>query len=112
MSHIVTESCIKCKHTDCVTVCPVDCFHEGVNFLVIDPEICIDCCLCVDECPVQAIYSESDLPEDMEHFTELNEKYAALWPVIDSQKEALSTAEEYSKIESKLDLLDPNAFKA
>ena len=65
MTFVVTEQCIKCKYTDCVDVCPVDCFHEGPNFIVIDPEICIDCALCVPECPVDAIYEESDLPENM-----------------------------------------------
>ena len=62
MTHVVTENCINCKHTDCVEVCPVDCFHEGPNFLVIDPESCIDCTLCVAECPVGAIYPEDDVP--------------------------------------------------
>ena len=64
MTYIVTENCIKCKYTDCVDVCPVDCFKEGPNMLVIDPEECIDCTLCVAECPVDAIYSEDDLPDD------------------------------------------------
>jgi len=68
MTFVVTESCIKCKYTDCVDVCPVDCFHEGPNFLVIDPDECIDCTLCEPECPVEAIYSEDELPEGQEHF--------------------------------------------
>ena len=72
MTFVVTESCIKCKLTDCVEVCPVDCFHEGPNFLVIDPDECIDCTLCEPECPVEAIYSEDELPEDQEKFLELN----------------------------------------
>jgi NAD-dependent dihydropyrimidine dehydrogenase PreA subunit len=58
MPFVVTENCIKCKHTDCVEVCPVDCFHEGPNFLVIDPDECIDCTLCEPECPVNAIFPE------------------------------------------------------
>ena len=62
MTYVVTESCIRCKYTDCVDVCPVDCFREGPNFLVIDPDECIDCTLCVAECPVEAIYAEDDVP--------------------------------------------------
>ena len=64
MTHIVAEPCINCKFTDCVAVCPVDCFHEGTNFLVIDPEVCIDCGLCIPECPVQAIFTEDELPDE------------------------------------------------
>src|SRR3990170_1193614 len=63
MTYVVTESCIRCKYTDCVDVCPVDCFREGPNFLVIDPDECIDCTLCVAECPVEAIFAEDDLPD-------------------------------------------------
>jgi len=63
MTFVVTENCIKCKYTDCVEVCPVDCFHEGPNFLVIDPDECIDCTLCVPECPIEAIFDEEDLPK-------------------------------------------------
>ena len=65
MTYVVTQSCIQCKYTDCVDVCPVDCFVEGPNFLAIDPEECIDCTLCVAECPVEAIFSEDDVPEDV-----------------------------------------------
>ena len=72
MTYVVSESCIRCKYTDCVDVCPVDCFREGPNFLVIDPDECIDCTLCVAECPVEAIYAEDDLPESQRHFTALN----------------------------------------
>ena len=72
MAFIVTESCIKCKHTDCVEVCPVDCFYEGPNFLVIHPEECIDCALCEPECPVDAIFSEDELPADQIDFIEIN----------------------------------------
>ncbi len=110
MAHIVAEPCIRCKFTDCVAVCPVDCFHEGVNFLVIDPETCIDCGLCPPECPVTAIYAEEDLPDKWSNFTDLNAKYACDWPVIDAQKEPMSSSEEASKEDDKLDQLDPNAF--
>lgn len=107
MTHIVTEPCIKCKFTDCVAVCPVDCFHEGVNMLVIDPDECIDCGACIDECPVHAIYPEEDLPEKWKDFLELNARYARDWPVITQTKEPLPTAEEYRDIEEKRDQFIP-----
>ena len=72
MTHIVTESCIRCKYTDCVDVCPVDCFREGPNMLVIDPDECIDCAVCIPECPVNAIYAEEDTPADQMNFIKLN----------------------------------------
>ena len=72
MTFVVTEKCIRCKYTDCVEVCPVDCFHEGPNFLVINPEECIDCNLCVDQCPVDAIYAEEDVPDNQQDFIRLN----------------------------------------
>lgn len=110
MSHIVAEPCIKCKYTDCVAVCPVDCFHEGVNCLVIDPETCIDCGLCIPECPVTAIYTEEDLPEKWSDFVEMNAKYTEDWPVIDTQKDPLPTADEFKEVEDKRDQLDPAPF--
>ena len=82
MPFVVTENCIKCKYTDCVEVCPVDCFHEGPNFLVIDPDECIDCTLCEPECPVNAIYPEDDVPAGQENFIALNAELAKDWPVI------------------------------
>ena len=78
MTYVVTETCIRCKYTDCVDVCPVDCFREGPNFLVIDPDECIDCTLCVAECPVEAIYAEDDVPDDQKDFTALNAELAKL----------------------------------
>ncbi len=110
MTHIVGEPCIACKFTDCVAVCPVDCFHEGVNFLVIDPEVCIDCGLCVPECPVQAIVPEDDLPDEWSDYLEINEKYSAEWPVIDTQKDPLPTAEANRDVADKKSMLDPAAF--
>jgi len=106
MAYVVTDNCIKCKYTDCVEVCPVDCFHEGPNFLVIDPEECIDCTLCVPECPINAIYAEDDLPEDMMIFVDLNTELAAQWPVITEMKDAPKDAAEWEDKPNKLKYLE------
>ncbi len=106
MAFVITENCIKCKYTDCVEVCPVDCFHEGPNFLVIDPEECIDCALCEPECPVQAIFSEDELPEDQRPFIALNAELSAQWPVITQQKEPPPDADEWREKTGKLALLE------
>ena len=86
MTFVVGEDCIKCKHTDCVEVCPVDCFYEGPNFLVIHPDECIDCALCEPECPVDAIFSEDELPADQENFLALNTELAEVWPTLPNAK--------------------------
>ena len=101
MAYIVTESCVNCRYTDCVEVCPVDCFHAGPNFLVIDPDECIDCTLCVAECPVEAIYETSEVPEGQEHFIELNARLSKSWPVISEAMEPLPTAEEWAQVKEK-----------
>ncbi len=101
MTFVVSESCILCKHTDCVEVCPVDCFYEGENFLVIHPDECIDCALCVPECPVDAIYSEDDLPEDQKDFLQLNAELAAVWENINEKKDPLPDAEKWAGISDK-----------
>jgi ferredoxin len=106
MTHVVTESCIKCKHTDCVDVCPVDCFKEGPNFLVIDPDECIDCAVCIPECPVNAIYAEEDLPAGQEAFIALNAELAKAWPVITDKKDALPDAEQWKDVKDKLQYLE------
>ena len=106
MTYVVTEPCIKCKYTDCVEVCPVDCFHEGPNFLVIDPEECIDCSLCEPECPVDAIYAEEDVPEDQQHFLKLNEELSRDWPVISEKVDAPEDAAEWEGVEDKLQYLE------
>ena len=95
MAFVVTESCIKCKYMDCVEVCPVDCFHEGPNFLVIDPDECIDCTLCEPECPVEAIYSEEEIPAGQEDFRQLNAELAKKWPVISEMKEPPADAKQW-----------------
>jgi len=106
MAFVVTESCIRCKYTDCVEVCPVDCFHEGPNFLVIDPEECIDCALCEPECPVQAILSEDEIPESKRHFIALNAELAVEWPIIVQKKDPPVDADEWRDREGKLALLE------
>ena len=107
MPFVVTEPCIKCKFTDCVAVCPVDCFREGENFLVIDPDECIDCAACVPECPVEAIFLDEDVPAKWQHYIELNAELSqkAGWPSITDQKDPLPTAEDYRDVASKIDLL-------
>ena len=106
MTFVVTEACIKCKYTDCVEVCPVDCFYEGPEFLVIHPDECIDCALCEPECPVQAIYAEEDLPEDQTQFLALNAELAENWPVISEQKAAPSDAKDWEDKPNKLEQLE------
>ena len=106
MTFVVTESCIKCKYTDCVEVCPVDCFHEGPNFLVIDPEECIDCAMCEPECPVNAIVSEDDLPEDQADFLEINEELAAQLPVLTVRKDAPEDADDWEDVSDKRQYLE------
>lgn len=109
MPFVVADPCVKCKYTDCVAVCPVDCFHEGENFLVIDPEECIDCGACVPECPVEAIFLDEDLPEEWEHYIEINAKYSPSWPVISESKDPLPEADEFKDVEGKADMISANA---
>jgi ferredoxin len=110
MAYVVTESCINCKYTDCVDVCPVDCFREGPNFLVIDPDECIDCTLCVAECPVNAIYPEDEVPENQRHFISLNATLAtnSKWKPITSKKDAPGDADKWKDVTDKFHLLDKN----
>ena len=95
MPYVVAEPCIKCKYTDCVEVCPTDCFHEGPNFLVIDPDECIDCAVCVPECPANAIVAEEDLPPEQAEFLTLNARLSRQWPVITSRREPLPDADAW-----------------
>jgi ferredoxin len=106
MTFVVTENCIKCKFTDCVDVCPVDCFHEGPNFLVIDPDECIDCTLCEPECPAEAIFAEEELPEGQEEFIEINAELSQLWPVITDVKEPPAEAEDWNGKPDKFAMLE------
>ncbi len=106
MTYVVLENCIRCKYTDCVDVCPVDCFHEGANFLVIDPDECIDCSLCEPECPAEAILPEDDLSEEQQSFIALNAELAKVWPVISEKKAPLPDAEEWDGKPDKLQYLE------
>ncbi len=106
MTYVVLENCIRCKYTDCVEVCPVDCFHEGPNFLVIDPDECIDCTLCEPECPAEAILPEDDLSKEQQQFVALNAELAKIWPVISEKKDPLPDAEEWDGQPNKLQYLE------
>ena len=106
MTYVVTESCIKCKYTDCVDVCPTDAFREGPNFLAIEPEDCIDCTLCVVECPVDAIFADVDVPADQAHFVALNVELAGMWKPILQKKAALLDADRWGKVQDKLSMLE------
>lgn len=102
MTHVVLDSCIKCKYTDCVDVCPVDCFREGPNMLTIDPDECIDCAVCIPECPVNAIVPEEDVPQDQQSFIPLNAELSRGWPAITKRKAALPDADEWADKKDKL----------
>ena len=106
MTYVVTENCIRCKYTDCVEVCPTDCFHEGPNFLVINPEPCIDCSLCAPECPADDIYADNELPADQSHFLELNAELAGVWPVITLTRSPLGDADAWVDHADKLQFLE------
>jgi len=106
MAFVVTESCIKCKYTDCVEVCPVDCFYEGPNFLVIHPDECIYCALFEPECPVNANVSEDDLTGDSRQFIDLNAELAQTWPNITVKKDGSPDAKSWEGVEGKLQYLE------
>lgn len=103
MTYVVTEGCVKCKRMDCVEVCPVDAFHEGDNMLVINPEECIDCTVCIPACPEKAIYRDGDVPTDQQQFITLNAKYAEEWPVIDEQGDVPEDADQWSGVKGKVE---------
>ena len=106
MAYVVTESCIKCKYTDCVEVCPVDCFYEGPEFLVIHPDECIDCGLCEPECPIEAIYADDELPEDQIEFIEINAKLADVYENITEAKDPLPEADVFKDVNEKIQFLN------
>jgi ferredoxin len=106
MTHVVTESCIKCKYTDCVDVCPVDCFREGPNMLVIEPDECIDCAVCIPECPVNAIFADVDLPAGQEKFVAINAELSRTMPSITTRKDPPPDADEWKDVSDKLHLLE------
>lgn len=97
MTHVVTDNCQACRFTECVTTCPVDCFHIADDMLYIDPVECVDCTACIPVCPVQAIYSEYDIPEDKAHWIEINAERAKTFPVIRDTRDPLPTAEAKRK---------------
>ncbi len=105
MAYYVAEPCVKCKYTDCVEVCPVNCFYEGENFLVIHPDECIDCGACEPVCPTKAIFPEADLPEKWAEYKEINVTYSKQWPNISEKREPLPEAEEFKDVEKKRHLL-------
>jgi ferredoxin len=100
MTHVVTDACVKCKYTDCVEVCPVDCFYEGEDMVVIDPESCIDCGVCVSECPIEAIKPEAP---DLLIWVERAQRLSSLWPNITKKKAPLPDAESYKAETNKFD---------
>ena len=111
MTYVIKENCIKCKTMDCVEVCPVDCFYEGKNMLVIHPEDCIDCGVCEPECPQEAIVPDTDDAEDFAYWLNINTKYADKWPVITKKKDPPTDWEKYDHLkgykEDKTNMLDP-----
>ena len=112
MTYVVADSCIRCKLTDCVEVCPVDCFHEGPNFLVIDPEECVDCGACVPECPAEAIFELDDVPDDQMHMVEINRILSPFWPQLVEKSDAMEEADLYREKTGKLELLTLTAEEA
>jgi ferredoxin len=101
MTYVVTEACIKCKYMDCIEVCPVDCFYEGENMLVIDPDVCIDCGVCEPECPAEAI--KADTETGLEQWLTLNAEYAKKWPNITQKGIPPADAKEWDGVEQKFD---------
>ena len=101
MTYIVNDNCIACKYTDCVEVCPVDCFYEGENMLVIHPDECIDCGVCEPECPAEAILPDTE--DGLEKWLELNTKFSAEWPTITQSKEARADADDHKGEEGKFE---------
>lgn len=106
MAFVITENCIKCKLMDCIEVCPVDCFYEGPNMLAINPDECIDCALCEPECPVKAIYSEDELPQQYQHFAALNAELSEKWPNINVKKEPPADSQDWLDVPNKFQYIE------
>ena len=106
MTYVVAEPCVNCRYTDCALVCPVEAFHLDDDMLHINPETCIDCDACVPECPVEAIYSEEEIPDGQESFLKLNAELAKKWPVISEKKDAPADAKQWEGVPEKLKLLE------
>jgi ferredoxin len=106
MAFVVTDNCIRCKYTDCVAVCPADAFFEGPNFLVINPDECIDCDLCPVECPADAIYQEDEVPEDQKAFIQLNAELSQVWPRITEVKPPPVDAKKWDGVLDKIEFLE------
>jgi ferredoxin len=106
MAFVVTDNCIKCKYTDCVEVCPVDCFYEGPNFITINPDECIDCALCEPECPTKAIFSEDDVPANQHHYIEINARLSKQLPNLNHRKQPLPDADKWDGVPDKLQYLE------
>ncbi len=109
MTYVVIEACIKCKLMDCIEVCPVDCFYEGENMLVIHPDECIDCGVCEPECPVEAIIPDTE--SGLEKWLELNEKYASEWPNITRKGTPPADADKWREVTDKFEHFSPNPGK-
>lgn len=109
MTYVVTGACVKCKYQDCVEVCPVDCFYEGENMLVIHPDECIDCGVCEPECPVDAIVPDTE--SGIESWLELNRKYASSWPNITTKGTVPEDADDWKSVDDKIEHLSPNPGK-
>jgi ferredoxin len=102
VTYLVTDNCVKCKHTDCVEVCPVDCFYEGENFLAINPDECIDCGVCEPECPADAIVPDNALEgSELDKWMDINRKYSLIWPVLTEKKDPMPDWKEYDGVENK-----------
>ncbi len=106
LTHVITENCIKCKYTSCVDVCPVDCFREGSNFLVIDPEECIDCGVCIPECPANAIFFEEDLPKNQLDFLNINSELSHVFKSITRSKSPMPESDKWNGIKNKIQYLE------
>ncbi|AEI75091.1 putative 4Fe-4S ferredoxin [Candidatus Tremblaya princeps PCIT] len=105
MAHIVTEGCINCKYTCCVSVCPTDCFREGPNFLAIDQSECVDCSMCARECPAGAVHAARSAPIGSCHFARINMELAMLWPAVRARRDRLRCADRWRSVRRKLHLL-------